>query len=65
MPEEGGFDIIIGQNGADTQRQRSEQLSAEGHPPQTLTFTREWVIPTGGGYFFTPFIRAFQTVLST
>jgi deferrochelatase/peroxidase EfeB len=65
VPEDGGFDIIIGQNGQDAQRERSVQLVATNQQPETVTFDREWVIPTGGGYFFAPSIEALKTVLSS
>ncbi|HMJ87451.1 MAG TPA: Dyp-type peroxidase [Vicinamibacterales bacterium] len=63
-PEDGGFDVIIGQNGGDAARQRTADLPALIDPTQTLTFTTEWVVPTGGGYFFAPSIEALATVLS-
>ena len=62
-PEEGGFDIIIGQNGSGAGRERTVDLPAQGKPSQTLTFQPEWVIPTGGGYFFAPSIDALAEVL--
>jgi Dyp-type peroxidase family len=63
-PEDGGFDIIIGQNGGGAGRERQVDLPASQQPAQTLTFQPEWVIPTGGGYFFAPSIDALTTVLS-
>ncbi len=68
-PEDGGFDIIIGQNGSGQNgsgagRERTVDLPAKGEASQTLTFQPEWVIPTGGGYFFAPSIEALTTVLS-
>jgi Dyp-type peroxidase family len=63
-PEQGGFDIVIGQSGAGAQRDRSVELSTSGNPSQSLTFQPEWVVPTGGGYFFAPSIEALSTVLS-
>ena len=64
VPDHGGFDIVIGQNGSGAGRERSVDLPAQGNPSQTLTFQPEWVIPTGGGYFFAPSIDALTTVLS-
>lgn len=63
-PEDGGFDIIIGQNGSEAGRQRTVDLPVQDKPSQTLTFQPEWVIPTGGGYFFAPSIDVLSTVLS-
>lgn len=63
-PEDGGFDIIIGQNGGDAARQRTADLPVQADASQTLTFQPEWVIPTGGGYFFAPSIEALSTILS-
>jgi Dyp-type peroxidase family len=63
-PEDGGFDIVIGQNGSSVGRERTVDLPAQGETSQTLSFQPEWVIPTGGGYFFAPSIDALTAVLS-
>ena len=61
-PQQGGRDLIIGQvRGA----LRTMDLSPlDGGPAQTLTAPRQWVIPTGGGYFFSSFdVGALRDVL--
>jgi deferrochelatase/peroxidase EfeB len=59
-----GFDMAIGQNGQPGEgRERSCMILK---PPQTGTVTavRDAVIPTGGGYFFSPSISALRDVLA-
>lgn len=63
-PEQGGFDIVIGQNGASVQRERTAELPISASQSQSLTFQPEWIVPTGGGYFFAPSIDALANVLS-
>ena len=75
-PLAGGHDPIIGQNNAPGQDRKREFTIAFtdrlGHRRRervrTVDFThagrRDWVIPTGGGYFFVPSIDALKNTLS-
>jgi deferrochelatase/peroxidase EfeB len=54
-----GFDPIIGQNGDDPSRVRTFQLNLPGET-QPISTDQEWVVPTGGGYFFAPSIAGLQ-----
>jgi Dyp-type peroxidase family len=55
-----GYDLIIGQNGraADRARKLMVYLGAERVAVET---TDEWVVATGGGYFFAPSIHALES----
>lgn len=60
----GGHDFIIGQNSAPGEgRARTCSLFGADLKPMDIATDKEWVIPTGGGYFFLPSIRALQKVL--
>jgi Dyp-type peroxidase family len=64
-PNGSGFDMILGQNPSVAENRTrflcvgpsNEVVSTEGQPIQ------EWVIPTGGGYFFAPSRAAIRDVL--
>jgi Dyp-type peroxidase family len=60
-PQPGGRDLIIGQ--IPDQMREFELFTADGAGSQTLTAPRQWVLPTGGGYFFAPSISAIRDVL--
>lgn len=60
-----GFDLVIGQNAGDNRvRTAKLKLDDPNHPETTLTAPKDWVIPTGGGYFFAPSISALENELS-
>jgi deferrochelatase/peroxidase EfeB len=62
-PRPGGNDIIIGQT---PNQIRSIELPATiaGEQPVTVTAPTQWVIPTGGGYFFAPSVPALRDILA-
>jgi deferrochelatase/peroxidase EfeB len=70
----GGHDPILGQNGnKDENRVRTFTVTIPDPDDPTnaakvkavqLTTDKEWVMPTGGGYFFTPSIEALERFVS-
>jgi hypothetical protein len=59
-----GVDPILGQaQAADGSRRRSFKVRIGG-VDHTLTAPDDWVVPTGGGYFFAPSICALRKVLA-
>jgi Dyp-type peroxidase family len=61
----GGHDPIIGQsNAADRARNFTVTFPDPKNPTSTIakrvTTTEEWVVPTGGGYFFSPSLGALK-----
>jgi Dyp-type peroxidase family len=62
-----GHDPLIGQAHVDSNRTRRFLIRGrvgDGMVDETLELPRDWVVPTGGGYFFTPSISALVQVLS-
>lgn len=61
----GGHDIFIGQNGTPGEnRVRRCRIFAGLGASATIETAIQWVIPTGGGYFFAPSISALTDVLA-
>jgi Dyp-type peroxidase family len=59
-----GLDPILGQlNNADGTRTRSFNVRLGGQD-HSLSAAEDWVIPTGGGYFFAPSLKAIRDVLA-
>jgi Dyp-type peroxidase family len=54
-----GFDLIIGQNGTEP---RDFVLPMEDGTRQIVRADKTWVIPTGGGYYFSPSISTLQAL---
>ena len=63
QPNLGGFDPIIGQNGRQGARTRYIDFPTPGGAVR-LKFKTDWVMPTGGGYFFAPTVSAIRDVLA-
>ncbi|WP_419580919.1 Dyp-type peroxidase [Stieleria magnilauensis] len=66
-PEPGnneGHDMILGQNGAETSRERFCVFNSLSGTQAVSSTRRDWVIATGGGYFFCPSIDALKQIAS-
>ncbi len=61
----GGHDPIIGQTNEFGSRDRFFMIELPGGGSATIPLPEEWVIMTGGDYFFSPGIRALREVFGT
>jgi deferrochelatase/peroxidase EfeB len=60
----GGHDLLLGQNNASGEdRQRTCTVFGSALQQAEIGTSAQWVIPTGGGYFFVPSISALRDVL--
>jgi hypothetical protein len=64
QPEGGGHDPLIGQEDVGARRRYVEIPRESDGAPVRIRIDREVVVPTGGGYFFSPSVSALSGVLS-
>jgi Dyp-type peroxidase family len=61
----GGHDLFVGQNDAPGEgRVRRCVIFGSGVQQAAVATDAQWIIPTGGGYFFVPSLTALSSVLS-
>ena len=55
-----GHDPILGQSDKNGNRERFFSVKLANGEKQTIRLEKDWVIPTGGGYFFSPSVDALE-----
>jgi hypothetical protein len=60
----GGHDMIVGQNATAEGGVRRCTIFGLGLQKEEVSAADQWVIPTGGGYFFVPSISALREVIA-
>jgi Dyp-type peroxidase family len=61
----GGHDLLVGQNDALGQkRERRCVIFGSGVEQARVATDAQWIVPTGGGYFFVPSITALRDVIA-
>jgi hypothetical protein len=60
----GGHDMVIAQNAAARDGVRRCTIFGSGLQQAEVRAASQWVIPTGGGYFFVPSISALRDVIA-
>jgi deferrochelatase/peroxidase EfeB len=60
----GGNDMIVGQNAATSDGIRRCSIFGNGFQIAEVIAPKQWVVPTGGGYFFVPSVSAVREVLA-
>ena len=63
QPNQGGHDMIIGQNGSTGNRERHIEFPGERQTTEIKT-QQDFVVPTGGEYLFAPAISALNDILA-